>query len=66
MMLVLHQILQFHGHEEYCETSSESMLMHSRLPVEPKAGAGAAAPNADCVGGVAPNAVGAVLVPPNE
>lgn len=42
------------------------MLMHSRLPVAPKAGAGAAAPNADCVGGVAPNAVGAVLVPPNE
>lgn len=38
-----------------------TLLRH--VPVEPNAGA---APNDDCVVGVAPNAVGAALVPPNE
>lgn len=36
------------------------------IPAAPKAGAGVAAPKADCVVGVAPNAEGAAAVPPNE
>lgn len=49
------------------EKTKFAHLPDSHVPVEPKAGAGVAAPKAGCAAGVAPNGVGAAApVCPNE